>query len=99
MKKIILFLCFVSICNLIFSQAAYIQPVPTNVNSTTRINVDISKPDCECPNLQDATSDDPLYLWSWLPAEPIVGNGSWDSSNEELKMTQNKNNPNIFQFL
>ena len=96
MKKIILFLCCVSIYNFIFSQAAYIQPVPTNVNSITRINVDISKPDCECPNLQDATSDDPLYLWSWLPAEPIVGNGSWDSSNEELRMIQNKNNPNIW---
>ena len=81
---------------MVFSQAAYIQPVPTNVNSTTRINVDISKPDCECPNLQDATSDDPLYLWSWLPAEPLFGNGSWDNSNEELKMTQNKNNPNIW---
>ena len=74
---------------MVFGQAAYIQPVPTNVNLTSRITVDISKPDCECPNLQDATADDPLYLWSWLPSEPIVGNGSWDSSNEELRMTQN----------
>ena len=52
--KRILFICFVNASNMLFSQAAYIQPVPTNVNSLTRINVDISKPDCECPNLQDA---------------------------------------------
>tara|TARA_Y100001954_G_C15806447_1_gene602894 strand:+ start:1952 stop:2830 length:879 start_codon:yes stop_codon:yes gene_type:complete len=96
MKKIILFLSFVNMFNVVYSQAAYVQPVPTNVNMTARINVDISKPDCECPNLQDANFDDPLYLWSWLPSEPIVGNGSWDSSNEELRMIQDNSNPNIW---
>jgi hypothetical protein len=78
------------------SQAAYLQPVPTNVNLPAKIFVDLSQPDCNCPNLQDASALDPIYLWSWFPSEPVLGNGAWDSSNEDMVMTQDENNPNLW---
>lgn len=86
-----------SICyNQLSAQAAYVSPVPTNVNKMAKIYVDISQPDCNCPNLQDASQDDPLYMWTWSPSEPVVGNGSWDSSNEEMRMQQDADNPNLW---
>ena len=35
---------------------------------------------------------EPLYLWTWSPAEPPGGNGSWNSSNESMKLTKEANN-------
>lgn len=35
-------------------------------------------------------------MWSWNPAEPTVGNGDWASSNDELKMTQDPDDPNLW---
>tara|TARA_B110000467_G_C18281381_1_gene458798 strand:- start:123 stop:998 length:876 start_codon:yes stop_codon:yes gene_type:complete len=80
----------------VWAQAAYVKPVPTNVNALAKIYVDVSQPDCNCPNLQDANPDDPLYIWSWAPAEPVAGNGAWDSSNDLMVMTQDETNPKLW---
>ena len=58
--------------------------------------MDVSQPDCNCPNLQDASQEDPLYMWTWSPSEPVVGNGMWDSSNEDMRMQQDADNPNLW---
>ena len=86
-----------SICyTQLWAQAAYVSPVPTNVNKLAKIYVDVSQPDCNCPNLQDASQEDPLYMWTWSPSEPVVGNGMWDSSNEDMRMQQDADNPNLW---
>ena len=96
MRKIILFyiglFCFYEL----LGQAAYVSPVPTNVNQLAKIYVDLSQPDCNCPNLQDANEEDPIYMWTWSPSEPVVGNGLWESSNEEMRMTQDADNPKLW---
>ena len=28
-----------------------------------------------------------MYIWTWSPSDPIAGLGSWDNSNEDMKMT------------
>ena len=62
-----------SICyTQLWAQAAYVSPVPTNVNKLAKIYVDVSQPDCDA-NLQDA-QEDPFYMWTWSPSEPVVGN-------------------------
>ena len=86
-----------SICySQLWAQAAYVSPVPTNVNKLAKIYVDVSQPDCNCPNLQGASQEDPLYMWTWSPSEPVVGNGMWDSSNEDMRMQQDADNPNLW---
>ncbi|SFC12371.1 hypothetical protein SAMN05421780_1035 [Flexibacter flexilis DSM 6793] len=35
---------------------------------------------------------EPLYLWTWSPAEPPGGNGTWTSSNETMKLTKEATN-------
>jgi hypothetical protein len=39
----------------------------------------------------------PLYLWAWSNLGDAP-NGTWNSSNESAKMTQDPNNPNIWSF-
>ena len=80
----------------LWAQAAYVNPVPTNVNKLAKIFVDVSQADCNCPNLQDANQEDPLYMWAWSPAEPVAGNGAWDSSSEDMRMTQDSENPKLW---
>tara|TARA_B100001057_G_scaffold494148_2_gene590112 strand:- start:1293 stop:2171 length:879 start_codon:yes stop_codon:yes gene_type:complete len=92
---IILFLSTIC-CSNLWAQAAYVNPVPTNVNQLARIYVDVSQPDCNCPNLQDASEEDPIYMWTWSPSEPTVGNGLWNNSNEEMKMQQDSDNPKLW---
>jgi hypothetical protein len=92
---ITLLICSLSSVQL-WAQAAYVNPVPTNVNKLAKIYVDVSQPDCNCPNLQDANEDDPLYMWAWSPAEPVVGNGMWDSSNDDMRMQQDTDNPKLW---
>ena len=35
-------------------------------------------------------------MWTWSPSEPVVGNGMWDSSNEDMRMQQDADNPNLW---
>jgi hypothetical protein len=35
---------------------------------------------------------EPLYIWTWGPSDPVVGNGQWGSSNEALRLTKEANN-------
>ena len=44
------------------------------------IFVDLTMMDCD----KLVGHPGPLYLWSWMPAEPLVGNGAWGASNTDL---------------
>ncbi|MCA1762737.1 MAG: hypothetical protein LC664_07080 [Flavobacteriales bacterium] len=90
-----------------YTQGVYFDPSPTDVTAPARLYVDITSGDCvACEALQDADPEtNPLYLWAWNPNEsrpPVNGdevtNGEWTSSNENLKMTQDPDNPNLWYF-
>lgn len=37
-------------------------------------------------------------MWTWQPGDPTPGNGDWDNSNEDMKMTQDENDANLWFF-
>lgn len=100
------FLMLFAFANEGFAQGVYFDPAPTDVTTPARLYVDITSSECSCPELQDADPvSNPLYIWAWDPFEdrPNIGdvnvkNGSWDNSNETLKMTQDVGNPNLWYF-
>ncbi len=89
------------------AQGIFMQPDPTDPNAPeVKLYVDISSPECACPNLADADPDlMPLYIWTWEPAEfrPTlngldVDNGAWADSNENMRLEQDEDNPNLWYF-
>jgi hypothetical protein len=97
------FLGFLSTAN---GQGIYFEPAPTDVTAPVRLYVDVTSPECNCPELFDAGPDNPLYIWAWNPNEaraPLPGNiditnGAWTNSNENLILTQDESNPNLWYF-
>lgn len=92
--KYFLTLCFLALTATAFGQgkvwtepAADIDPA-----DTLKIYVDLTKMDCD----KLVGSAGPLYIWSWLPADPAVGNGTWDNSNDLLQWTNMGND--IWRF-
>lgn len=75
------------------AQTAYILPSPTDANEEVTLYIDVNQSSDGSQNnalkamLIDHPDDD-VYLWSWSPAEPVVGNGTWAESNEDLKLTK-----------
>ncbi len=99
------------ISGLALGQGVYFDPSPTDVTGNARLYVDISSPDCSnCGALQDADPDtNPIYIWTWNPNEARgvisvdgtdydITNGSWDSSNESMVMSQDPENPNLWYY-
>ena len=104
----ILFALFavVAFSNTSAGQGVYFDPSPTDVTAPVRLYIDITSSECNCPELQDVNPEtEPLYIWTWHPFEdrlPVNGinvqNGAWDNSNDNLKMEQDPNNPNLWYF-
>lgn len=71
----------------IIAQTAWIEPTPIDPEEEVTLFVDVNK--TSCPDL--ATIGIDLYMWTWKPAELAAGkelaNGTWNNSNEALKMT------------
>lgn len=94
MKKLFIFLFGLG---LLFSvkvsaQAIYAEPAQFNPEDTVKIFIDITK----CDNQALLDNPGPLYIWTWKPADPVAGNGSWDNSNEALIMTNEA--PNLWSI-
>ena len=75
------------------AQVAYVLPSPTDANEEITLYIDINQSTDGSQNnaLKAILTDNPdedVYLWSWQPTEPVVGNGSWNDSNEDLKLTK-----------
>jgi hypothetical protein len=93
-KKHIIILAFIALFSgECLSQAAYILPSPTGKNDTITLYINVAQTTDGANNnalsamLNDHPDDD-VFLWSWQPAEPTVGNGAWSGSNSALKMTK-----------
>jgi hypothetical protein len=59
-----------------------------------KLIIDISQGTCSSL----VGSDGPLYLWTWMPADPKIegGNGQWQDSNEAMKLT--KEGPDLWSY-
>lgn len=100
----------VAFSNITLGQGIYFDPSPTDVTEVVRLYVDISSSECDCPNVQNVNPEtNPLYIWTWHPFEDraplVIGkdtinvkNGTWDNSNDNLKMKQDPNNSNLWYF-
>lgn len=93
MKRTSLSITFFLATLLGLSQAAYVQPSPTGKNDTITLYINVAlTTDGSNNNALNAIlndhPDDSVYLWSWQPAEPTVGNGQWENSNQALKMNK-----------
>jgi hypothetical protein len=76
-----------------FSQAAYIQPSPTGKNDTITLYINVAQTtDGTMNNALSAMltdhPDDTVYLWTWQPAGPVVGNGDWANSNSAMALSK-----------
>lgn len=75
------------------AQVAYIQPSPTGKNDTITLYINVAMSTDGIQNnalsaMLNDHPDDSVYIWSWNPAEPVVGNGQWENSNQALKMNK-----------
>lgn len=87
------------------AQGVFLDPDPTDVTGAVRLYVDITSDACQCPNIGEVSQEDPLYIWTWQPneARPMLGgedvtNGDWTNSNDNLRMKQDENDPNLWYF-
>lgn len=99
MKKIALIIIItLGFQQLLYSQAAWVEPENPDVTQKVKIYCDLSKV-AGVNGSADAmktNSDGPYYIWTWKPAELPTGdpnvNGTgdkpWKSSNDALKMTK-----------
>jgi hypothetical protein len=78
------------------AQKVWTDPVDykTPTDSVT-IYVDLTMMDCD----KLVGNAGPLYLWTWMPADPVVGNGDWTASNTDLAMTSEGNDIWSFTML
>lgn len=62
-----------------------------------KIIIDITQG--ECDRLVGSGPTESLYLWTWMPSGPAIpgGNGTWESSNEALKLTYE--GPNLWSYI
>lgn len=93
MKKIFSTLLGLVATVLAFSQAAYIQPSPTGKNDTITLYINVAQTtDGTMNNALSAMltdhPDDTVYLWTWQPAGPVIGNGDWTNSNSGMALTK-----------
>lgn len=86
MKKILSVLLLMTGWSYLQAQTsgAVITTVPSSFTAedVVKIIVDVSK-------VGNLKGKEPLYIWTWEPNDPPTGgNGSWDNSNEGMKMTK-----------
>lgn len=95
MKKQLLILFSLLICAAsgVNAQAVWTEPATDiNPDDTLTIFVDLTQTDCD----KLVGDPGPLYIWTWMPNDPAVGNGDWSNSNPDLEMTNV--DPDIWSF-
>ena len=88
LKAHILMIAAVAASTLGHAQAAYVLPTPTGADEQMTLYIDVAQTTegvLKAYLEQNPGSD--IYLWAWQPTEPVHGNGDWNDSNEEAKLT------------
>jgi hypothetical protein len=71
------------------AQKAFVLPSPTGANDSIVLYIDVNQSTEHGLKQILVTHPDEVnnvYLWSWNPAEPTIGNGSWGNSTDGLKL-------------
>jgi hypothetical protein len=89
MKKIYLSFAICSLALHALSQSAYVFPSPTAADEEMTLFIDVAQINSGLKSMLESHPEEVenVYLWSWMPAEPIGGNGTWASSHEARKLT------------
>jgi glucose/arabinose dehydrogenase len=110
MKRISIAFVTMLISSVCLSQAIYFEPFGSASSAPVRLYIDLFSSECNCPELQDADSEtNPIYIWTWSPNEMRpdlnidgetfnVMNGNWDDSNENLRLTQDDESPDLWYY-
>jgi hypothetical protein len=79
------------------AQKAWLDPGGTDFNPEDSVKICINVAETDRTQLKDFTDD--VFLWTWLPTENVgpYKNGSWNASNEEMKMTRQAD-PNVYCY-
>lgn len=90
MKKIAIIACLLLGVSLqVSAQKVYTDP-PEYDDPTQEVTIFIDLAQMDCDKLLGSSG--PLYLWTWEPEEPPIGNGAWSASNPDMEMTDEGNN-------
>ena len=79
----ILFFFLVSL-SLAAQKKVWVEPSGNDFDPTKPCELFIDISQCECQRLVGHPG--PLYIWTWMPADPVIGNGNWTASNTALEM-------------
>ena len=81
--------CSISITQQVAAQSPLeISPDPTSANDLITLTIDVGQSSQHgLKTILQSNPDLPVYIWTWSPSDPIAGLGSWDNSNEDMKMT------------
>ena len=81
--------CSISITEQVEAQSPLeISPDPTSANDLITLTIDVSQSSQHgLKTILQSNPDLPVYIWTWSPSDPIAGLGSWDNSNEDMRMT------------
>jgi hypothetical protein len=90
MKKIAALILFTLPALFTWSQKSFLIPSPTNPNDSVTIYINVGE---TTGSLKTMLNDHPeymdsIYMWTWMPAGPVCGNGEWLESNECMKLTR-----------
>lgn len=97
MKNYITALCtFLALASITKSSAqqAYVLPSPTGANDLITLYIDVNQTTSGLKTIltNHPEVQDQVYIWTWNPADPANGgNGSWNNSNETMKLTHEGN--------
>jgi len=80
--------CFSQFTVLLAQSALELSPSPTSANDLVTLTIDVGQSEQHgLKTILENNPDLPVYIWTWSPSDPIAGLGSWDNSNEEMKLT------------
>ncbi len=75
------------------AQKVWTEPaVVTDPTASLKIYIDLTKMDCS----KLVGFAGPLYIWTWMPGDPVGGNGSWNASN--LDHTWTNESPDVWSI-
>lgn len=67
---------------------AFVLPSPTGANDLITLYIDVNQTTYGLKSilLAEPQEIDNVYIWTWNPSGPTVGNGEWGNSNDSMKL-------------